>query len=49
MEKRIVLLGPPVRVSDDPWSPGDIGIVAPELAGRDDWAPTMLAHEMAHA
>ena len=50
MEKRIKFFsGQPVRVSDSPWSPGDIGIVAPELAGRDAWAPTMLAHEMAHA
>ncbi len=50
MEKRIKFFsGQPRRVSDSPWSPGDIGIVAPELAGRDTWAPTMLAHEMAHA
>jgi hypothetical protein len=50
MEKRIKFFsGQPVRVSDSPWSIGDIGIVAPDLAGRDDWAPTMLAHEMAHA
>jgi hypothetical protein len=49
-EKRIKFFsGPPVRVSDSAWPIGDIGVVAPELAGRDDWAPTMLAHEMAHS
>jgi hypothetical protein len=50
IEKRIKFFsGNPVRVSKKAWPVGDIGIVAPDLAGREGWAPTMLSHEMAHA
>jgi hypothetical protein len=37
------------RVAAEPWSPTDVGVVAPALNGIEAWAPYMLQHEIAHA
>lgn len=40
---------PLARIARAPWSPGDIGVVAPALFQQDSWAPSMLRHELVHA
>jgi hypothetical protein len=40
---------PPTHLSDAPSWTRDIGVLAPALAGKEPWAPQMLAHELTHA
>jgi len=50
VDHRIKFFSHPVRrVAAKPWSPTDVGVVAPALIGQQAWAPTMLRHEIAHA
>jgi hypothetical protein len=50
VDHRILFFTHPLaRVARTPWSPGDIGVVAPALFQQDSWTPSMLRHEIAHA
>ena len=39
----------PAHLGDTPSWTRDIGVLAPALAGKESWAPQMLAHELTHA